>query len=61
MYESLAVRGVQMIQHMMAAIGNHMQIDLMAMIEVGRIGRLVGKIQVQLMTAKPGKGQDLLT
>ena len=59
--EPFAVGSIELIKHVMAAIGDQVQIDLMAMVQVGRISSLIGKIKMQLMAAQPGKGEDLLT
>ena len=59
--EPFAVGRIELIQHVMTAIGDQVQIDLMAMVEVGRISSLIDKIKMHLMAAQPGKGEDLLT
>lgn len=52
---------IELIEHVMAAIGDQMQVNLMTMVEIGGIRRLIGEIEMQLMATKPGKGEDLLT
>ena len=58
--ETLTEGRIELIQNVMAAISDQMQINLMAMLNIGRVGRLISQIKMKLMTAEPGKGEDLL-
>jgi len=51
---------IKLIKHVMAAVSDQVQIDLIAMFKIGRVGRLIGKIKMKLMATQPGKGEDLL-
>ena len=54
-----AIGHIKTIKHMVPAIGDNMQVDLMAMVEIGCEGGLFSNIKMKLVTTKPGKGEDL--
>ena len=46
MIDPLAARRIKLIQYVVTAVGDHVQIDLMAIVDIGRVGRLISKIKV---------------
>ena len=53
MSEPLSKWDIELVQHVIVAIGDQVKIDVNAMVQICGVCRLIGKIKVKLMPAEP--------